>query len=504
MPHRLRAVALSVGLVLVSAVLAVSTSTPSASGAASEQQRRQGVRPNIVFIVTDDQSLHDLRFMPITKRVLADKGVSFTGLSPHPLCCPARAEILTGQFAQNNGVRSNRGVYGGFKRLDPSSTVATWLHDAGYRTAFMGKFLNGYGGRGLDLAPLPGWDQWDATVGGVYNYRNFAVDHDGVKRTLRGTYQTDYFTDLALRRIGRFAAQQKPFFLWQSYVAPHGSCTPQHELSCWSPPGTARRHRSEFRHLGLSDARKPSFNEADMSDKPSWMQSWQPFTGDRYDRLVQFNRARARALQAVDEGVGRIVQKLRNTGELSHTLIIFTSDNGYLLGEHRYAGKVLAYEESLRVPLLMRGPGVPRGVTVPDVATTVDLAPTAAVAAGATPTLTVDGHDLVAAAQGRTPSWSTLLVQAGSRGPADDRGTGWYFRGVRTSRYTFIRYDNRGEWELYDRARDPYELRNVASDPRYARVRAELARRLALLAGCNGSQDCNQDLGPEPKPLRHK
>ena len=156
-------------------------------------------RPNVLLITTDDQTLTDLAVMPRTRRLIAGQGVSFDGMSPHPLCCPARAEILTGQFAQNNGVRSNRGPYGGYKRLHTRNTIATWMQDAGYRTIFMGKFLNGYNAE-VYSGHAPGWDDWNPTVRGVYNYDHFTVRHNDRLRTYH-KYQTDVFTDLANHKI---------------------------------------------------------------------------------------------------------------------------------------------------------------------------------------------------------------------------------------------------------------------------------------------------------------
>jgi arylsulfatase A-like enzyme len=467
--------------------------------AASTQAADQ--RPNIVLIVTDDQSLHDLTYMPLTRRLIAAEGVTFSGISPHPLCCPARAEILTGQFAQNNGVRANAGPYGGFARLDPSSTVATWLDAAGYQTAFMGKFLNGYEKNSVPLDPLPGWDDWDATVDGVYDYTDFGVDHDGVLQTYTDTYQTDFYTNVALQKITKFSRSEAPFFIWQSYMAPHGACAPQNETTCWKPPVPAERHQSEFGKLPLWDATNPSFNEADMSDKPLWMHSLRLLKGERLAGRVQLNRDRVRAEQAVDEGVAKIVARLEATDELDNTLIMFTSDNGYMIGEHRWTGKLLPYEQSLRVPLLIRGPGIPEGVRVNEVATTVDIAPTIAAAAHALPTITVDGHDLARVARGASPSWRTLLIQGGPRNLAEADGTGWFFRGVRTNRYTFVSYGNTDEWELYDRELDPDEMANVVDSPRYGRVRKEMYRRLVKLSRCAGDHSCNRNFGPDPAPL---
>jgi arylsulfatase A-like enzyme len=454
-------------------------------------------RPNILLITTDDQTTTDLAHMPLTRRLLGDRGVTLDGISPHPLCCPARAEILTGQYAQNNGVRTNTGTYGGFARLHTKHTIATYLRTAGYQTIFMGKFLNGYA-RQYQETRMPGWTSWNPTVDGVYQYNNFVVANDGVAVEHRNTYQTDYFTRLAERKITEAARSKRPFFLWQSYVAPHTASKDEQETSRWSPPPPAKRHQANpFTGLPASMS-DPSYAEADVSDKPAHIMQ-RVWRDTDEQGAIALNRDRIGALQAVDEGVRDMVAALRRSGELANTLIIFTSDNGFLLGEHRFLGKILPYEPSLSVPFLIRGPGVPAGVDRPRIGSTIDLAPTIIAAAGARAVLPVDGRNLLPVVRHGSSSWKTLLVQAGPRRAADEP-YGWFYRGVRDSRWTYVRYLPTGEIELYDRWNDPYQLENVARDPRFAPVITELERQLQLLEGCSGAA-CRQDLGPSPRPL---
>lgn len=471
------------------ATVAMPGKTPTSASAAV------AARPNIVLLTTDDQTLTDLRAMPVTRRLLQSHGVTLTGISPHPLCCPARAEILTGQFAQNNGVISNTGEHGGYGSFDTSSTLATWLHDAGYHTAFMGKFLNGYST--ADVADAtPGWDEWHPTVAGVYNYRDFTIDHNGSLRAYENAYQTDVFAGVADKVLDRFAVQDAPFFLWQSFVAPHGSCQPSQELRCWGPPTPARRHQRLFADAMPPAFSDPAFNEADVHDKPAWVQQRPRLSSTRQQEIVRTHRQRLRALQAVDEAVGRVVSTLRQHGKLANTLIVFTSDNGYLLGEHRLLGKNVPYEPALRVPFLMRGPGIPAGVTRSQVGALVDIAPTIAAAALVTPGLDVDGRNLLPVARRGAPSWTNLLIQAGKE-PGPDVDHLWFFRGVRTSRYTFVAYPATGERELYDRRKDPHQLTSLTTKRRYADVKAELNRRLQILRTCRGAQ-CRQQFAALP------
>ena len=453
--------------------------------------------PNIVLITTDDQTVTDLAKMPITRRLLKEQGVTFSGISPHPLCCPARAEILTGQFAQNNGVLGNVGSQGGYQALDTCSTVATWLRDAGYQTAFMGKFLNGYQGASIN-DPAPGWDEWHPGVG-IYNYNHFTVNHNGRPQTY-DTYQTDYFAGLGARTIRTFAKDRRPFFLWQSFLAPHRSCRPVAPgEDCWSPPVPASRHASRFPTELPPAFDDPSYNEADVSDKPAWVRKHPLISSEARSELVRLYRMRLRALQAVDEGVRRLVRALADTGRLDNTLIIFTSDNGFLFGEHRLEGKDKLYEPALDVPFIMRGPGIPHGTTARNVAATVDIAPTIVAAARAAPTLSMDGRNLLPLVTGGTRGRDTLLIQSGAQF-ADPDALAWRWRGVRTHRYTFAIHTQTRERELYDRKHDPAQEYNVASDPRYEETRRELGRRLTVLKTCSGTA-CRQHFGMPPAPV---
>ncbi len=455
--------------------------------------------PNIVLITTDDQRWTDLRQMPGTRRVLQRHGTTMLGLSPNPLCCPARAEILTGQHSHNNGVRTNKGLFGGYSRLDPTETLATWLQTAGYTTIFLGKYLNGY--RPNDANdPEVGWDSWHPTVKRTYNYRTFTVSHNGSHVEIDGRYQTDYFTRMAVKQIGRHAPSTRPFFLWQSYVAPHGGCQPELSTPCWIPPPSARRHRDLFGSARLDSQGQPGFNERDVSDKPRFVQALDRLGKRRIENMTSSHRARLRALAAVDEGVVDTVAALRDAGELRNTLIIFTSDNGYLLGEHRLLGKAVAYEPSIRVPFVMRGPGIPQAEQTSAVATLLDIPMTALAAAGGRPTIPVDGRDIRPVARGIDPSQSTVLIQVGPRERESDE-EGWFLRGVRTGRYTFARYPNTGERELYDRKRDPFQVQSVHDNPRYRRTLNELRDRLSVLGSCGGAE-CWQQFGRVPSPTR--
>lgn len=477
---RSRHAALAALLLVLTSLTSILAST---SSEATGWVPYHGKRPNIVLISTDDQALTDMAWMPKTRRLIGAAGVTFTHmLSPHPLCCPARAEILTGQYAQNNGVRSNKwSLHGGFHRLQTHHTIATWLQRAGYQTAFVGKYLNEYG---ASDGRQPGWDIWNPTIRGVYRYYNYRMYDDGHPRDYPYAYNPDLVGWKTVAYIKRFARKDQPFFIWSSQVAPHGACVPKDELSCWQPPVPPKRYARAFADVESPSVSDPSYNEADVSDKPAAITN----LGLRDTAFVNEDfRDRIRSLQAVDEATAATIRALRDTGRLKNTVVAFITDNGYLLGEHRFTGKDVPYEQAVHVPLLVRGPGFPAGAVRTQTVSMVDLAPTFLDLANARADRTVDGRSIapLAADPGR-PGYDTVLIQAGPRNPGE-AFFGWYFRGVRTERYTYAYYPSARFTELYDRKLDPAEMDNVAGDPDYALVQAELARRATLLEGCKGA-----------------
>jgi arylsulfatase A-like enzyme len=297
--------------------------------------------------------------------------------------------------------------------------------------------------------------------------------------------------------IKRFSRSDAPFFIWASQVAPHGACLPSAELSCEAAPIPAARHAALFSATRSPSLKDPAFNEADMSDKPSAMRQLPLRTVSSVNRSF---RARIRALQAVDEADAATIRALRDAGELDNTIVAMTSDNGFLLGEHRKMSKNAPYEQALRVPLLVRGPGIPAGETRDQTVATIDLAPTLLDVARTRATLRVDGRSLVPfLANSTVPGPDTVLIQAGPV-TADDRRFGWSWRGVRSARYTYVDHLGTAELELYDRQLDPAELDSVAGRPEYAPVQAEMERRLQALGACAGAS-CRQSFGADPEPL---
>lgn len=489
---------------LVAADVGSSPPVPPVGTAARERppvtspvHRVTGARPNIVLITTDDQVDDEMRWMPRTRRLLGAAGVTFRDMvSPHPLCCPARAEILTGQFAQNNGVRTNWGPFGGFKAMNSyRDTIAPWLHSAGYSTGFVGKFLNGYRSTSRRV---PGWDEWHPLLqdGGLYRYYGFAQRHDDAVRVYRRGYVTDVLTRTSNRLLRTFAGRSRPFFLWVSHVAPHQACIVGRRGCRWGPPIPAVRDRSVLEHVRPPSFNDPAFLERDVSDKPSYLWGLDRSSSRRGEIRRLFTR-RIQSLRAVDRSVARTIRVLRETGELADTVVVFTSDNGFLLGEHRWLDKHVPYEPALQVPLLVRGPGIPQGVTREATVAMVDLAPTFVDLGALTPTVPLDGRSLLPVLRSASsPGWQNLLIQDGPRHWAGD-GARWFYRGVRTSRYTYVEYPRYGK-ELYDRLHDPYELRNVAGAPAYRAVLRTLHQRLLVLKDCAGAM-CRREPGAVPR-----
>ncbi|MGQ0803311.1 MAG: sulfatase family protein [Actinomycetota bacterium] len=435
------------------------------------------LRPNVVVIMTDDQTVESMRVMPNVRDLLAEHGVTFTNsFASYPLCCPSRATLLTGQYAHNHGVLGNEPSVGGYGAFEHErTTLPAALQAVGYTTIHIGKYLNRYGLADPTHVP-PAWDDWHGLVGNsVYQYVGFTLNNNGNVRYRppeRG-YQTDVLTDLATDAIKR-ESEDGPFFLNLAYVAPHRAL----DRRLARPAG---RHQGAFAAEPLPQP--PSFDEADVSDKPPQVARQPPLDPAEVEIITRRYRSRLESLLAVDEGVASVVRALRNTGEIDNTLIVFTSDNGFLHGEHRVAsGKVFPYEPSIRVPLVVRGPGVASGATTDALVSNVDLAPTILAFTGAESLRRVDGRSLQGLLDrpGRDPRDLPVLLEA------FDARSGAY-QGVRTERYVYIEYVD-GARELYDLVADPDQLENRSGDPELATVEARLARQLARLRACAGAE----------------
>jgi N-acetylglucosamine-6-sulfatase len=456
-------------------------------------------KPNVVFILTDDQDLLliSLDHMPQTRALIAQQGMTFKqDTVPLSLCCPSRSTILTGLYPHNHKIYNNRAPDGGFAKFEAlgheETTVATALHAAGYRTALFGKYMNNYP-RHDDLTHVPpGWDEFASPAAGLpYTEFNYTLNENGaLVKYARGPedYLTDVIAAKATDFIRRSAAADEPFFLYLAPYAPHKPATP------------APRHANLF--AGLHAPRTPSFDEADVSDKPARIRKLPRLSAADVAAIDSLYRRRTQSLQAVDEAVAAVIHSLDESGQLANTYIFFTSDNGFHMGQHRMkAGKYTPYETDVHMPLLVRGPGIARRSATSVLTSSVDFVPTIAELAGAKLDFPVDGRSFAPVLHGQRPaSWrQMILLEQFAFVPANDVPPGVLeppdpqdgkvtaypsHLGLRTPELKYVEYGT-GEREVYDLRHDPDELNNLAahSDPGWLAKMSNLARALGACAG---------------------
>jgi N-acetylglucosamine-6-sulfatase len=470
------------------------TETQGAKPASPSQNRLQQ-RPNIVVFMTDDQTLESMRVMRNVNRLLARRGATFTqAVVSLALCCPSRATFLTGQYAHNHRVLSNVPPLGGYARLDHSTALPVWLRRGGYHTVHVGKHLNGYGlARPTEIPP--GWSEWYGAVDpSTFRYFDFTLNENGtlVRYRKRTDYQTDVFARRASEVIRRRGPLRKPFFLYVGLVAPHsGAPRELDDPPTMKTPAPAPRHRDRFLFEPLPAS--PSFNEFDVRDKPLATRRRPLLKDFQAGALTEAYQQQLESLLAVDEAVARVVTALGRSGDLHRTLIIFTSDNGYFHGQHRVpAGKVYPYEPAIRVPLIIRGPGVRAGARVNELVANIDLAPTIADVANVRPLRIVDGRSLLPLLRGIRPVPREILIEA----PPSDVPR-QVFLAVRTPKYLYASYGS-GDQELYDLAADPDQLISLHRDPTQAALLADFALRLEQLETCVGVT-CRNGVLPAPR-----
>jgi arylsulfatase A-like enzyme len=501
-------------------------------------------RPNILVVMTDDMATTDLQFMPHVRRLLARQGTTFAdAIDSFPLCCPARATFITGQYAHNHGVGGNFHPYGWYGMKDRANTLPTWLQRAGYRTALIGKWLNGYGARDAHGEVPRGFDIWRGLLDvSAYDYYNFVMNRDGKLRSWGdasfarklvkfakievipnpgglagvlaqrdkyfgpppysywGTHKPrDYSPDVTGRITEQLVRAErralKPFFIWWAPAAPHREDVATTLMGRPGPdPRPAPRHAQQSESYVLPEP--PSFNEPDISDKPTNITDNAPTMSQaQIDQLKLDYQGRGGSLRAVDDHVAKLVKTLRDTHQYRNTVIVFLSDNGWLQGQHRITGdKYLPYEESLRIPFILRGPSIPVDRTIHGQVSNVDFAPTLLDLANAKPGRTMDGTSLLPTTwhPSKLPNRVLEIEALAPLFEGDIPVNAWDrpYTGVRTNRYTYVVYEETGDVELYDRQADPYQLDNLADDPSYAAVRAKLAGKLAKLEDCKG-RGCN-------------
>jgi arylsulfatase A-like enzyme len=431
-------------------------------------------RPNIVVVVTDDQRWDTMQYMPQINALLYPEAIRFTNATAAvPLCCPSRSTIFSGLYSHNHGIIDNVAPYGGATMFDDSSTIATWLDGRGYRTGLFGKYLNQYN----LIAPYvpPGWDEWHAFVGDNSNYYTYDLVENGVTVSYGGDPE-DYSTDLLTGKAIDFittTAPSDPVFVYAAFFAPHYNEDYSGMASFPEPgPGDSGAYAS------LPPWRPSSFNEADVSDKPTWVKNLPILSADKIATLDQFRIKQLESLLAVDRAIGDLIAALQQTDRYENTVFVFLSDNGLSWGEHRWNWqKKCSYEECVRIPFWIRVPGV-SGRDDNSLVNDVDLAPTLAELAGALPSSQPDGFSMLDLIENADSPWRTeaytefLSPRIG--------GSKVVFREVRTEQYMYAEYDN-GDREFYDLFIDPLQNLNRVSNPVYAEIVNGLQKLLQLL-----------------------
>ena len=416
-------------LKLVLGILVIGLAIPTSS--ASVEEASAQATKNVVIIMTDDQNVDSL---PVIRKLMhfpEGSWVNFTNAVVNDsVCCPARASLLTGQYAFITGVINNSSG----DQLKDANTLPVWLDSAGYRTGIIGKYLNGFPwDKGANYVP-PGWDHFNAPASGNANQ----------------------LTNLAVDFIN---SSTGPIFLYLAYWDPHWPATPlplYANADVYVPPDP------------------PNFNEADVSDKPTWVRNLSPLSQATIDEWHNERIASQRALLGVDDGIQRIVDTLKARGQLDNTMIIFMGDHGFSWGSHRYIKKECVYEECIRFPLLIRYPGLIGNREETRLVSNVDLTSTIAEYAGIIPDLPQNGKSLIPVILNTAVSWTNEVFIEVHTNP------GRTFDGIRVPGWTYAEYVN-GDKELYDLNADPYQLQNKANNPAYQAIQSELAQRMRAL-----------------------
>ena len=422
----------------------------------------EALQPNFLIIVTDDQRYETMDAMPHTVQRIFKEGVTFDhGYVTTSLCCPSRSSIFTGLYAHNHGVLRNN------IPLKDRPTIFTALHDAGYFTGVVGKYLNSYPGK--RDKPLPEFDYWVAfgdhqSLGNQYDfYYDFKLEVGDTWIPHSG-YITYTLRDYALTFLDQSADQDKPFALLLALPAPH------------SPSDPAPGDENLFRDVELES---PAFNEADISDKPEAIIDAPLLTPLQVQELEDLYVGMYQSLHATDLAINAILDRLEAMDELDNTVIFFISDNGLNLGEHRDSGKVSLYEPSIHVPFALRYPPLVSGGQVNDnLVANIDIAPTIFDLAHLESPFPVDGRSLVPLLNDEGDWREELLIEVWRRDLWDD-----FSIGLRTVDYAFFEHHSSGMvyYELYNMADDPYQLINRAEDPAYAEILADLSQKLESL-----------------------
>jgi len=483
-------------------VLTLALSGYNESTAMQPFKPSQGAPPNVIVFLLDDATAADVAYMPKVQRLLVDHGTTFERYyASWPLCCPARASILTGRYAHNHQVIGNIAPFGGFTAFRDDQTIATWL-DPTHRTGFVGKYFNDYADTEAKRRYVPpGWDSWRASVEpSTYSYTHQRINVDGKLRRFDG-YATTTFG-----RMGRRFLQSdvtSPFFLYESFVAPHNGGPVEPGDPSFGSPHVEAKYADTYSGTRITSDR--SFNEADVSDKPANIQSLPPLTEEQIAEIGELTAQRRESLRSVDNQIAYTVNTVRQLGQLPNTYFMLLSDNGFFAGEHRIlTGKHLAYEPSSRVPLVIRGPGIDAGAVFDGLAGHQDVAPTILDMTNqpldpAVPAL--DGMSLLGLLDGSVGTDRMMLLERAKVDPYSDEriartdvesqlsSVSWLSHGIVTpDGWKYIEHPRTAEVEMYDLVSDPSEEMNLAGQPQWATKQSELRDLLLQLKWCAGAE----------------
>jgi N-acetylglucosamine-6-sulfatase len=478
-------------------------------------------RPNVVLILTDDLDTSLVPYLPNVTRLIRDQGAELPNFYvEQSSCCPSRASILSGDYAHNHGVIGNTWPEGGYdrwKKTKQDDDLAVWLDRAGYRNAMLGKYFNEYpyhpGSHLTDQEKArlrsyvpPGWASWASPVqGNAYAQDHYKLNVDG---TVDAAFHDDYLDSwLGDRALGLVDGDADGFdfsrggqFIYYASYSPH---TP------YAYPAQLAGSFKDARY-----PRTPDFGEADVSDKFGMTRTRKPLTAADEAIIDETFRKRIRSLQVLDHTVARLIQALAAQNALDDTYVIFTSDNGYIMGNHRREiGKYNQFQGTVNVPFYIRGPGILPGSTVDDLAGNIDIAPTIAEIAGAD-TPEVDGVSLLSRLHGGPPLERRFFLLGRALTPTNTTTPNGLeeapesfvessrsselndFTGVTNGRYKLIRYTHLPHEELYDLNKDPYELDNLLADDAASYAAMSAAGREAvdtLRAALDRLVDCAGD-----------
>jgi len=481
----------------------VTTGTAPATIPATTTTALTGSRHNVMVVMLDDATYEAIRVMKNVKSMLAEQGTTFSRFyTTTPNCCPSRGGFYLGQYPHNSGVRDNIPPLGGASSFVPheDESIGVWMQRAGYYTAQIGKYLNGYGNAAKPdewkggIKPQPGWDHWFVGIDPTtYQYYDYRISDDGIERAwghLPQDYQTDVTGAETVDTIKDAAATKKPWFITWSPMSPHVAT--KEETPAPGATGTgfvavaADKYKGTFANEPLPSSPSMLFGpagpaSADVRGKPGFVQTRVTEFPAPEPLMRQAYQAELEALQSVDEWVGNIYRTIEQLGQLENTDIFFWSDNGLFHGEHGLVQKGLLYEEAAHVPLIVRGPGFPAGKTADQLTLNIDLTPTILSIAGATAPTPLDGRNLAPVANDSNAARDRAILLEY-----------WYSytrmttSAIRVDNWSYFEWST-GERELYDLASDPYQITNLASDPNKADVIRRLQPRLAALAACKGA-----------------